>query len=174
MKPAIARAIALLRRLRHGRRGATAIEFALVFPVFMVFTAMIMENGLMLVDQAFLDFATADASRLIRTGQVQEGSGETGFQTKLCADVTPLISCSGLQVNVESAPNPGFGSLNAAVQSNASGTLTDTNFSPGGPGDDVVVQVAYKRNYLFGWVSSSAMALVFSTSTFQNEKYTGP
>jgi Flp pilus assembly protein TadG len=170
----IARAIALLGRLCRVRNGAAATEFALVFPIFMVFTAMIMENGLLLVDQAFLDFATADASRLIRTGQVQEGGGETGFAKQLCADVTPLISCSALQINVESAANPGFGSLNTAISANPSGTLTETDFSPGGPGDDVVVQVAYKRNYLFGWVSANSMALVFSTSTFQNEKYTGP
>ena len=170
----IARVIALLERLRRSRHGAAAVEFALVFPIFMVFTAMIMENGMLLVDQAFLDFATADASRLIRTGQVQQGSGVTAFQNQLCADVTPLISCSALQINVESAANPGFGSLNTAILANPSGTLTDTNFSPGGPGDDVVVQVAYKRNYLFGWVSANAMSLVFSTSTFQNEKYSGP
>ncbi len=174
MSTMIARATALLRHLCRARRGAAALEFALVFPIFIVFTGMIMENGMLLVDQAFLDFATADAGRLIRIGQVQQSSGQNGFLNQLCADVTPLISCASLQYNVQSASNPGFGTLNATVQANNYGMLTNTNFTPGGPGDDVMVQVAYKRNYLFSWVTSNAMALVFSTTTFQNEKYQGP
>jgi Flp pilus assembly protein TadG len=153
--------------------GAAALEFALVFPIFLLFAAMIMENGILLVDQAFLDFATADAARLIRTGQVQQGSGETAFQNQLCADVTPLIACSGLQINVQSAANPGFGSLNATVQADADGNLATTSFTPGGPGDDVLVQVAYKRSYLFSIVGTG-MSLVASTAVFQNEKYSGP
>ena len=60
------------------------------------------------------------------------------------------------------------------MAANTYGNLSDTAFSPGGPGDDVMVQVAYKRNYLFGWVSANTMSLVYSTTTFQNEKYTGP
>jgi len=167
----IARAIAQLRR---ARRGAAALEFALVFPVFLVFAGMIMENGMLLVDQAFLDYATADAGRLIRIGQVQQGSGETAFTSQLCADVHPLISCGSLQFNVQSASNPGFGSLNATVAADSYGNLATTSFTPGGPGDDVLVQVAYKRSLLFTWISSTAMSLVFSTSAFQNEKYSGP
>jgi Flp pilus assembly protein TadG len=170
--------IAFLDRLRRVRSGAAAIEFALVLPIFLLFTGMIMENGVLLFDQAFLDFATADAGRLIRTGQVQNGSGETTFQNQLCADLSPMISCSSLQINVASASNPGFSSLSATVATDTNGNLTTTNFSPGGPGDDVLVQVAYKRPYLIPWVgysvSTSGLTLVYSTTAFQNEKYTGP
>ena len=172
------RALAILRRLWPTRRGAAAIEFALVLPIFLLFTGMIMENGVLLFDQAFLDFATADAGRLIRTGQVQNGTGETAFKNQLCGDLSPMISCSSLQINVASASNPGFSSLDATLSTDANGNLTASKFSPGGPGDDVLVQVAYKRPYLVPWVgyavSSTGLMLVFSTTAFQNEKYTGP
>jgi len=161
-----------------GRRGATALEFAIVFPIFLLFLGMIMENGVLLFDQALLDNATNNAGRLIRTGQAQNGSGATMFYNELCSDVTPVIACSALQYNVQSAANPGFASLNATVSAGSNGNLTTTSFTPGGPGDDVLVQVAYKRAFIFPLVgksvSTTGMGLVFSTTAFQNEKYTGP
>ena len=174
---------AALRRLGGQRRAGTSIEFAIVMPAFLVLMGMILENGMLLFDQAFLDYATFDAARLIRTGQVQKdeatspGSGKTAFYNLLCNDVSSLIDCTALQYNVQSAANPGFSSLSSTVVMNSSGIMTTTSFTPGGPGDDVLVQVMYKRAYLvplvYIWSGAPSFMVVFATTAFQTEKYSG-
>lgn len=163
----------LIRSLRRARRGATALEFAMVFPVFMLFVSMVIENGLVLFTQATLDNAVFDASRLIRTGQLQLAGGSvTPFAKTLCGDVGTIINCTNLQYNVQSAA--AFASLNGTVQLNALGGLANTRFTPGGAGADVVVQVAYNRAYLMPWIAifgGRTGAVLVSTLAFQNEKF---
>lgn len=169
--PAASRGV--LRLLTSRSSGATAVEFAIIFPVFMLFVSMIMENGLVLFTQATLDNAVFDASRLIRTGQLQlAGGSATPFATALCNDVGSIVPCASLQYNVQSAA--AFASLSTAVQLTASGNLATTSFSPGGANQDVVVQVAYKRSYLMPWIAifgGSTGAVLVSTLAFENEKY---
>ncbi|MCW3476821.1 TadE/TadG family type IV pilus assembly protein [Limobrevibacterium gyesilva] len=165
---------AVARVLPRGRRGATAVEFALVFPIFMLFTGMIMENGILLFQQAMLDNATADAARLIRTGQIQlAGGAATPFTTQLCNDVGLLIPCANIQYNVRAAAT--FAGLSNTVTTDGNGKLTNTQFTPGTPGQDVLVQVAWNRPYIIPWVgnivSSSGSSLMISTIAFRNELY---
>jgi Flp pilus assembly protein TadG len=163
-----------VRRLLSSRSsGATALEFALIFPVFMLFVSMIVENGLVLFTQATLDNAVFDASRLIRTGQIQlAGGSPTPFATALCNDIGVIVPCASLQYNVQSAA--AFSSLSATVQLTANGNLATTSFVPGGAGQDVLVQVAYNRPYLMPWISifgGKTGAVMVSTLAFENEKY---
>jgi len=110
--------------------------------------------------QAFLDYATADAGRLIRIGQVQQGQVAKPLSTsQLCADVHPLISCGSLQFNVQSASNPGFGSLSATVAADSYGNLATTSL-PGGRGDGRAgAGRLTSAACCFTWISSTAMSL---------------
>jgi Flp pilus assembly protein TadG len=159
-----------------GRRsdGAAAIEFAVAGPLFMLLVFFLIENGLVLFIQAALDNATRDAARLIRTGQVQIAGGAASlFTAQLCADLSNVIPCTSLQVNVQSATS--FSQLSAAASVNAGGNLNNPQFSPGTPGQVVIVQVAYNLTAFMPWFASfitgRTTALLMSTATFQNEPY---
>jgi Flp pilus assembly protein TadG len=155
--------------------GAHAVEFAIVSPVFILLICVSVELGLVLLTQSNINYAARDASRLIMTGQVQTGAGESLFTNKVCSDVNVLISCPSLQYNVQSGSS--FAELNAAVVANSSGNMTTTGFSPGGPGSDVVVQVGYSFPCVVpiacNYIGTNGKLLLVSTVAFQNENYGG-
>ncbi len=169
-----ARGFPLARFLRHCG-GAHAVEFALVAPVFVLLICISVELGLILLTQSNINYATGDASRLIMTGQVQTGAGESVFTDKMCSDAGVLITCANLEYNVQSCTSPCFSSLNATVQTNSDGEMTDTQFSPGGAGSDVLVQVGYPFPCIIpiacNYIAKNGTLLLVSTVAFQNENY---
>jgi Flp pilus assembly protein TadG len=168
----LARGFLLARFLRH-TGGAHAIEFALVSPVFILLICVSLELGLILITQSNINYATRDASRLIMTGQVQTTGGQSAFTSRACGDVTFLISCSNLQYNVQSGAS--FADLNAAVQTDGNGNMTNAQFSPGGPGSDVLVQIGYSFPCIIpvacNYLAKNGTLLLVSTVAFQNENY---
>lgn len=61
----------LLRRFRENRTGASAVEFALIAPIFLVLLFAIIETALMFFASQVLETMTQDAARMILTGQAQ-------------------------------------------------------------------------------------------------------
>jgi Flp pilus assembly protein TadG len=162
------------RSLLRQRAGAGALEFVLCAPVFFLMLGMLLENGLILFQQAILDNAVADASRMIRTGSLQMSGGSgTTFITQVCNDVSALIPCANLTYNVQSAAS--FAAISTTVNSNGHGFLTGTGFSPGTAGQDVFVQVAWDRPYYIPWVGNAVnpggTVMMVSTAAFTNEFY---
>jgi Flp pilus assembly protein TadG len=169
-----ARRVPLADFLRHDG-GAHAVEFAIVSPVFILLICMAVELGLILLTQSNINYATRDASRLIMTGQVQTGAGESVFTSKICGDVNVLITCSSLQYNVQSGG--AFSDLNGTVVANSSGNMTTTGFSPGGAGSDVLVQVGYAFPCIVpiacNYIGTNGKLLLVATVAFQNEDFGG-
>ena len=162
------------RRLRPACRGDVTLEFALIAPALLTLLLTILEVGLVLFGQAALDTATADAARLIRTGQVQRATaGQSLFTRRLCGDLNSIVGCGSVAMNVQAGAS--FGALNAAVAVNAGGRMASTGFMPGGPGQFVVVQVSYQPDTLVPLIGPLLRAafgpLLVSTVTFQNEAY---
>ena len=62
------------RRFLRDRRGATAVEFAILGLPFLLAMLAILEYGYVYLIGASLDNATTTAARLVRTGQVQTTS----------------------------------------------------------------------------------------------------
>nr|WP_321985773.1 TadE/TadG family type IV pilus assembly protein [uncultured Lichenicoccus sp.] len=157
----------LFRRLLGCRRGATALEFAIVGPVMLTLIFAIVEDGLMLFAQSVLDNATRDASRQIMIGNITTASG---FQTQLCSDVTSFFDCTKLQFNVQSSAG-GFPAV--IVTSSLASVLSTANFSSGSGGQYVFVEVAYNRPYMFPWIQKFAGAgwALMSIQAFQNEPF---
>jgi Flp pilus assembly protein TadG len=169
-----ARRLPFAQFLRHDG-GAHAVEFAIVSPVFILLICIAVELGLVLLTQSNINYATRDASRLIMTGQVQTGGGESVFTNKICGDVNVLITCSSLQYNVQSGG--AFSDLNGTVVANSSGNMTTTGFSPGGPGSDVLVQVGYAFPCIIpiacSHIGTNGKLLLVATVAFQNEDFGG-
>ena len=79
------------------------------------------------------------------TGQAQTAAmTQSQFKTGLCARVAILFDCAnGIYIDVQSYSS--FSSLNLADPIDAGRNFVPpNNFSPGGPGDIVVVRVFYK------------------------------
>lgn len=97
---------ALRKRLRsrtparrdRARRGATAVEMALIAPIFFTMFIGITEMSLMMLTQHLIENATYNATRLAKTGYT--AAGETQEQTvldlltKQLSSLSPLISAS--------------------------------------------------------------------------------
>lgn len=93
------------RRWRRDENGATAIEFALLAVPFMLMVVGIIEMSLMFLAGSLLEGAVSDASRLVRTGQLQtmgggEESQKEAFLDAVCDHAGMMLNCSNFQYQV--------------------------------------------------------------------------
>ena len=133
------------RRFRTDEDGATAVEFAIVAMPFFALLLAVMETALIFFAGQVLETATADAARLVRTGQVQEGGiGEAQFKDELCGRVFGLLDCTNkVVIDVRTYEDFDAVALNKPVDGagNFSGTFI---YQPGVGGDIVTVRAFYQ------------------------------
>jgi Flp pilus assembly protein TadG len=164
--------------IARDRRGAVAIEFALLaIPLFMLLFG-ILETGLIFFGSSVLERATADAARLVRTGQAQAiNMTATQYHDYICGEVSVLLSCgASLQVDVEA-----YSDFNSVVVSNPIvGGVLDPNlnkYNMGVSGNIVLVRTFYTWNILtpilrpFFANLSGGQRLMTSTAAFRNEPF---
>jgi len=166
------------RRFVRNQSGAAAVAFALVLLPFLALLMAIIESAIVLFAGQVLQTATTNAARLILTGQAQNsGWSAQQFQNSVCANLTVMFNCaSNLYIDVRSFAS--FTSVNLPSVTNANGTLTNNyQYSPGNPGDVVVVRLIYQ------WpIFASALGIGLATSAgntytlvataaFRNEPY---
>ncbi len=167
------RIYAVLSHYLADKHAGPTIEMAFIAPFFLLLLVTIVELGMTLLTQSVLDTATLTASRLILTGSVQTGGGQSAFNTALCAAAAPLIPCAGLQVNVQAST--AFANFNPVLQTDGQGNMTNTQFTPGTAGQAVLVQVGYNRPYIVTWVGSvlgiKNASLLVSSMVFQSEPF---
>jgi Flp pilus assembly protein TadG len=173
-------------RLARNDSGATAVEFGLVAAPFLALLVALVQTGLVFFAQRVLDEITAEASRYVMTGQAQVASmTQAGFQSYLCTSsntaglVSLLFKCNNLMVNVQNYAS--FSAANTPCQTlsfNSNGTVSNTwVWSPGNPGDIVVVQILYQWPVMLGPLGfnlatyANGNHLLCSTSVFKNEPY---
>jgi Flp pilus assembly protein TadG len=168
----------VVRRFSRHEDGAAAIEFAMVAAPFLALLFAIIETCFVFFAGQTLENATADASRLILTGQAQtQGFSETQFKQALCSRVFAMFDClNKVKVDVRTAGQ--FSGADLSKPLDANGNLqTNQTFSPGSAGDIVVVRVMYEWPVyvsLLG-LNLSDMAgskrLLMGTAAFRNEPY---
>jgi len=168
----------VLNRFRRNRRGATVVEFALVAPMFFALLFAIIETAFMFFASQVLETVTQDSARLIQTGQAQTGAYTAAqFKADVCARITVMFDCvNGISVDVQSYPS--FASINVANPIDAGKNFTNpNNYSPGGPGDIVMVRLFYQWPIIvtkFGYDLSNlngSKRLLTATAAFQNEPF---
>jgi Flp pilus assembly protein TadG len=93
-----------LRRFSRNRRASTAVEFALIAPMFFALIFAILETALMFFAGQILEIGTQDTARLIFTNQAQGVLSQSQFHDTLCTHVSVLMSCSNLYVDVKAYP----------------------------------------------------------------------
>jgi len=166
-----------MRRLARQQDGSAAVEFGLVAMPFLALVFAIIETALVFFANQVLETAAADASRLIMTGQAQmQGLTKDTFKSQVCTKIYGLFDCaSGVQVDVQTFSS--FGSVNLTTPLDSNGKLDTSGFkySPGGPGDIVVVRLVYQWPVFVSMLGLSNMAdnnrLMIATAAFRNEPY---
>jgi Flp pilus assembly protein TadG len=135
------------RTLARGERGAAAIEFALVFPVFIGIVLATLQAGSIFLVKAFFESAAEQAARVVLTNQTEALTGAQ-FKTEVCNQLTALFNCS--QVTVELEPLPaGTTHLGAMLPTfdshgNLVGTpAVDVGANAGAAGTDMLLVVMY-------------------------------
>jgi Flp pilus assembly protein TadG len=168
---------------RRAEDGATAIEFALLGPPFLILLFMIMEVGLVFFGAFALDGAVDKSARLIRTGQMQAGGfDEAGFRNAICENLAGPIDCGeNLKFDVKSFPS--FSAVVLDPPVNDQGEVEEEfGYSPGGSSQVVVVRVFYEWELIgklpnfgipnFGLSNlANGNRLLQSTAVFRNEPF---
>jgi Flp pilus assembly protein TadG len=160
-----------LHALWRDAAGSTAVEYAMVGPLFLALITGILYIALNNVAQAGLETAAESSARLIMTGLAQSGSvtnssnttnigmTATDFKSAICNGTTittpsggtvsvpkmlpPFLVCSRLTVNVAPAS---YSQAALALQYNSNGTVNtsyNTNSSTGGQNSVMMVQLIY-------------------------------
>jgi Flp pilus assembly protein TadG len=179
------------RRFLANEEGAGAVDFALVLLPFLAVMMVIIESAIVLLAGQVLQTSATNGARLILTGQAQTGNYSAAqFKSAICANLTVMFNCANnLYIDVRNYP------ISAIVPppspTNADGTLNSASygFSPGNPGDIVIVRLIYQWPVIAAKIgfcnTATACGLVNSTTNgantlvatvaFRNEPYTtGP
>jgi Flp pilus assembly protein TadG len=131
-----------VRRLGAAQEGASAVEFALIAPAFVALLIAIFQVAVFLFAQQALQNAASEAGRTLMTGSAANDT-QAQFKTSICNNYLPTVifKCSSLAVFVQSGTNVST-ALPALYNGNGQ-QITTFPYSPGQPGDTVVVQLAY-------------------------------
>jgi Flp pilus assembly protein TadG len=179
------------RRFLANEEGAGAVDFALVLLPFLAVMMVIIESVILLLAGQVLQTSATNAARLILTGQAQTGNyTSTQFKNAICTNLTVMFNCSNnLYVDVRNYPISAIVPPPSATKSDGTLDTTSYVFSPGGPGDIVIVRLIYQWPVIAAKIgicnTATACGLVNSTTNgtntlvatvaFRNEPYsTGP
>ena len=142
-----------LKKLRRRQKGSTAIEFAIVSPIFIALMLSIVEIGWVGFSQTVTIDAITDVGRLVRTGQIQNisitddpNAQRNAVFEVVCRYAKIYGNCSE-NVTVEVQAFKSFAELEEAssepiiCQNSAQDAVDNLGFNPGGDSSIVRVRV---------------------------------
>jgi Flp pilus assembly protein TadG len=166
--------------LRRDRRGATAIEFALVALPLMALLIAVLEVTTTFFAQQVLETAAERGARLLMTGTVQKNNMTAAdFKNKVCTYLPGFLKCARLVIDVDVATDFSLADTTApAVTLDANGNPTGTRtFRLGSPGEIVIMKAMYVWDVQAGPLGfdlstlSRGKRLLMTTSVFKAEQY---
>ncbi|MEO1100357.1 MAG: TadE/TadG family type IV pilus assembly protein [Pseudomonadota bacterium] len=171
--------IALLKPFWRSERGATAVEFAMVGPVFFAILFSMIETGWMMAKTAVLDEAVAVISRQIYTGQAPT---KAAIEAAICEKAFVFHDCVN-NINVEITPISAFSApptTDVECLDSADTSFTPAvNYATGSESQTMFMRVCITTDVLtpglgvglaLGKTSTGRFQLVSSTA-FQNEPF---
>lgn len=170
-----------IRRFLRRQDGAAAVEFGMVALPFFGLMFAILETALVFFAGQSLEAAVAEASRQIMTGQAQKANySQADFKKNvvcnyLAAGISMFDCTNGVYVSVQTYTTFGSASTTPPV---SNGQLNTSNlpYTPGGPGNIVVVQLYYEWPIYVSLLGNNlsnlgSTRLLVATSVFRNEPY---
>ena len=168
------------RAFTADRKGATAVEFALVGAPFIALLVALIQTFLVFFAQQLLEQVVNQSSRMILTGQAQaQNMNQTQFAAVVCSNVVILFDCNKLMIDVQVAGSWSSANTGAPTLTfDSNGNVTNAwQFNPGNPGDIIIVRVMYQWPVFMGPLGfnlanlSNGNRLIMSTTAFMNEAY---
>jgi Flp pilus assembly protein TadG len=169
------------RMRRDSRKGSSVIEFAFIAPVLLLFICGIIETGVIFYGQSTLFYATNDAARMVRTGQLTGTVTASALKTQICNRIDGLITTSQCNANlqVDMRSFSGFGAASYGGVTNANGTL-DSNamkMQPVAACNIVLVRAFYPWAIMTPLMktlyqtATNGTHLLYAAVAFRNEPY---
>lgn len=168
------------RCFRRDRRGATAVEFAMIAPLFLGSFFAIMETGTLYLRATAIEAGVEEAKRVTMTGQVAgAGAGAAQlalFKKAFCDQAGWIISCDAVKFDVRAFTT--FGA--AAMPNPVSGGVFNSGslqFNPGKPCEIVVVRAYYEVSSITAMIRNDmatlngGKVLLAGAAAFKNEPY---
>lgn len=151
----IYRSITIMRR---DERGATALEFAMVAPLFIAMLFMIIQLAIIFWIEQVLDHATGQVARLVRTGQAHAMSTPLtadNFRDKICENMAGAFNCtSKVHVTVQNFTNyPDRNTITTLPIDQNGDLIQPLPYDIGGPRDVVIVRAFYRWEYVLNPIS---------------------
>lgn len=170
----------LFRCFRRDRRGATAVEFAMIAPMFFGALFAIMETGTLFLRQTALETGVEEAKRVTLTGQIAAAGGGaeqiSAFRAAFCNQVSWLLACDEVKFDVRAFTVFGDAAMPNPVQ-NGVFKSGDLQFNPGKPCQIVVIRAYYEVSSLTALIRndvsqlSNGKVLLVGSAAFKNEPY---
>ena len=173
-----------LHRFARSESAASAIEFAMVGPVFILIMAVTIESGVMLTTEYVLQSAVTDAARLVRTGQAQSMPlTQAAFKSKICNTANLIMNCTGaVTVYVRSDTNfqnlsnnlPSFLNIGPSI---GGSSVAPNCYNPGAPSQPAAVVATYDWYFkvwgmsVFGNIGGGIARRLVGFAIFQNEPF---
>lgn len=167
-----------LARFREDRDAAAAIEFSIVAVPFCALLFALIETTTVFFANGVLDNAVQETARMIRTGRVQaNGFTEEQFRTEVCNQINVILACDArLKIDVRTFSQ--FNNVAFSAPLDANGDFAGSfQFSPGAPGDVVLVRVFYAWDVMTPGLGtflenmSGGKRLLQSSAAFRNEPF---
>lgn len=166
------------RTFRRDRKGATAVEFALIAGPFFFFLMALIEVAAVFFASTVIENAVLESAREIRTGQVQAGGMDAdGFRDAVCARVEVIADCARLEFDVRVFADFDNVAVSDPVTDDGDLQTDDFGYDPGDAGDIVMVRVFYRwpllmPNFLNSMSNmSNNERLITSATVFRNEPW---
>jgi Flp pilus assembly protein TadG len=127
--------------------GSPAVEFALVFPIFIGVVLATLQAGSIFLVKAFFESGAETAARVVLTNQVGSLTAAQ-FRAEICDQLTALFNCGEITVELEPLP-AGTTNLQAMLPTfdahgNVVGTPTvDVGANAAASGTDMLLVVMY-------------------------------
>jgi len=173
----------LITRLLKNNKGVTAVEFALVGPVFLAMLLSAVELGLLLTKVALLDNAANSISRSVYTGAVTDGSVmKEDLEETVCDTIKFLDAGCADNLAIELTTISDFTAIpdtEAVCIDSDDPIMPVVSFNPGADNDIVYMRICLTTNVYvpgiglglnFSKTETGKLQLV-STLAFSNEPF---
>jgi len=127
--------------------GASAVEFAIVAPVFFFMVFSIIESSLFMLHRHSLRYIVFESTRDIQTGEIQRAATPAeAFKTAYCSHTPSFVDCNNIQFDVRA-----FNTLSSVTfqdpEFDDEGTATNFNFNPGRQEQVTMVTAAMRYQF---------------------------
>lgn len=165
-------------RFTQDRRGATAVEFAMIAAPFFFLTFGLLEVCLIFIMSTIMEHAVSEAARPLRTGEAQEaGMTEAQFRQAVCDQLFGVLDCdSKLYIDVRTVSDFASSSLGSPLDGDGE-VVDDFVYQPGGANDVVAVRVFYEWDLITPLISQPLRNmggnrhLLQANAVFRNEPF---